>query len=120
MSQPASKFNSWPSRDVGGVERRVRTYLADQARNGGVFIKSHRVAEDLELSTRRAAQAIHVLRRDSTVLEVTEWSGSSANAATWHVELVDGPTPFGRDCECGRLLPEDAADCPHCGRRVER
>jgi len=116
-----SKFNGWAGREIDDVERRVRTYLTDKARNNGIYVKSKRVAEDLDLSTRRAAQAIHVLRRDCNTLEIKEWSGGSANAATWHVEIVEGPTPFGAECPtCESLVSETAEDCPHCGRRLDR
>lgn len=107
------------SADHPVVERRVRTYLADQARNGQVFVKSGRVAEDLELGTERAGQAIAKLEAECPTLEIDRWSErGNSGGITWHVTNA-GPTPYGRDCQCGRLLPEPSADCPHCGRRVE-
>lgn len=116
----SSGEGGWDARPLGDVERAVQTELADMARNGPVFVKSPRVAKELDsdVSVARVGQAIAKLARESSVLEIDQRSGDSADRITWHVTL-EGPSPFGEDCECGWLLPEDATDCPGCGRRVE-
>ena len=121
MSESASKYAGWDDRTINDVERRVRTYLADKARNGNVFIKSGRAAEDLNLGAERAGQAIAKLEAECNTLEIDRWSqGGNSGGITWHVTNV-GPTPFGAECPaCGSLVSEDATDCPHCGRRLDR
>lgn len=117
----ASKYAGWSAREIGDVERRVRTYLADKARNGGIYIKTSRVADDLELSRQRAGQAVAKLREESRTLEIDDWSTTGTNnGITWRVENL-GPSPYGRGCtDCSRIVPEAAEDCPHCGRRLSR
>jgi len=114
----ASKYAGWAAREVGDVERTVRTYLADHARDGPIYVKSTRVSSDLDISTHRAGQAIAKLAEESTVLEIEAWSGEAADVTTWHVTL-EGPTPYGREC-CGSIVPEDADQCPRCGQEVGR
>jgi len=117
-----SGAGGWEARPIQDVERAVQTELADMARNGPVFVKSPRVADelDLEVSNHRVGQAIAKLDEESSVLSIDRWSSESADQTTWHVTL-EGPSPHGSECtDCEVIVPEDAAECPHCGRRVGR
>lgn len=116
-----SKYAGWGAREIADVERRVRTYLADKARNGPVYVTTARVADDLDLSPQRAGQAVAKLEEKCGTLEIDQWSGrTSGSGYTWHVENT-GPTPFGEDCsDCGWLLPDGADECPTCGQGVDR
>lgn len=116
MSQ--SGAGGWDGRPIGDVERLVQTELADMARNGPVFVKSPRVADelDIDVSNHRVGQAIAKLDAETSVLSIDRWSGDSADQVTWHVTL-EGPSPYGAECpDCGTLVDEPADDCPHCGQ----
>lgn len=116
----ASKRTGWEGREIGDLERAVVDYLADEADRGGIFVKSSRIAEELDISTHRAGQAIAKLREEWSTLEIDRWSGDAADQITWHVEH-DGPTPYGVECgDCGTLVDDVGDECPSCGLEVGR
>ena len=56
----------------------IETYLLAEVRNGHRFIKTCDVAEALDLPLRSVGSNIGCLRRESSCLTITRWSGSSA------------------------------------------
>lgn len=117
----ASKYATWDDREIGDIERDVARFLADEARHGGIFVKSSRIAHEFEdVSTHRVGQAIGKLAEEWSTLSIERWSGESAGAVTWHVEH-DGPSPFGTECQhCQTLIGDAVNECPHCGQEVGR
>jgi hypothetical protein len=71
---------------VSTTTERVREHLLEVAENGGAYIKSKHVGDELELNAKQVAAELRKIDRFDDDLELEKWS-KSRGACTWRVEL---------------------------------
>lgn len=62
---------------------RLKNYLAEEAKDSDIYVKSKFIADDVGMSAREIGQLMARLKENASTIEIEKWSYTSAT--TWRV-----------------------------------